>query len=823
MKSNKVNQHDDKNNDIRLFSYGLNRDLVDEDTFRGLYVANVGNMIGFCFLLALSVLFHWISPQLVWLHFCSAFICLALTAINIKWHNPRLSGRLGGVYFFFFLIASISILGGIHSPTVAWLFVIPLAAGLTIGARDAVFWTIACLFAIALLYYIDINHIYHGPGVPEKFQSVVNFILACFLMVMLGVLLVTGIRRHTLLEAQLAESIQRERDEATLAKILADTASAANEEVAFDRAVKDCLAILCHAQAWDIGHLWLVVDDSTVHPTEIWYVRDSEAIRPAIDLARTSLEPDVLVRRVVAEGRALVMSKSSQERAQWQGLMGSVLNMASQLAWPVFSGGKVTAVIEIISSHTIEFNDRTDTLLTHIALQLSHVRGRERSREDIENMAYSDVLTGLPNRYAFERDMSRLIDNARRDDSQVALMFIDLDGFKRINDSLGHPAGDELLRIVGERLRSDIRPEDIATKISDANSSLIARLGGDEFTVMLQGLQDQKSAELVAQRLLDAVSKPMRIYGTEVSINASIGIAMFPADAPNAAELLLAADAAMYEAKKIDGSSFNFVTPLLNNNVRRQRWLEAEISRGDLNAKLFLEFQTIVDASTHKRVGCEALARWRSGNELIHPTEFIPVAEKTGLIHALGQEIINKAFSAAHRLNNSLEGSEPVVPHLVHVNVSPQQFRDAAFAKKVKQSLLDNQCRPEWVIFEFTENEKLSDDPQSRNLLNELANMGIKFVLDDFGTGYASLLYLRQFPFSNIKIDQGFVRGLLENTEDKAIIQATISMAHALNLPVTAEGVESLAQAQLLHELGCDFLQGNYFGRPLELVSEFAD
>lgn len=729
-----------------------------------------------------------------------------------------LSGRLGNGYFFFVLIAIISILGGIHSPTIAWLFVIPLGAGLTIGPRDAAFWTFASILAIAFMYLIDSLDVYQGPGVPEHIQAVLNFILACFLILIFGVLLVTGLERHRILEVKLANSIKLQKNETETAQILADAASAANEEIEFERAAKDCLDILCKSQGWAAGRLWLVQEEQMIIATEIFHLEHPEGMCARMNEAAQESKNHTFARRVVDSGSGVLVSTTLGDEEQWQGSLGELMDMHSQFAWPVFSGGAVTAVIEFFSFHDIEFDERTKNLLNHVALQLSHVRGREEAREQIESMAYSDLVTGLPNRYAFEREMSRTLAAARRSGTQVALMFIDLDGFKRVNDTLGHLAGDQLLRIVGERLSNNIRSEDIAAKLSDVPHSLVARLGGDEFTVVLQGLNDFRGAELAAQRFLDAISAPMTIDGTELSIDASIGIAVYPDDAAAAGDLLLSADAAMYEAKKLEGSCFNFSTRALNESVRRQRWLETEISKKHLSDKLYLEYQPIVAATSHERVAFEALARWRHDGGVIQPEEFVPVAEKTGLIHSLGEEVIYQACVVAARLNTPVHGAISEHEIVVHANISPHQFRDASLAKKIASSLDRSGCKPQWISLEFTENSMIVDDQRCKTLLAELGGMGIRFVLDDFGTGYASLRYLRRFPFSNIKIDQSFVHGLLGNEEDRAIVQATISMAHALGLPVTAEGIESLDQAQALEELGCDFLQGNYFGMPEPLA-----
>jgi len=432
---------------------------------------------------------------------------------------------------------------------------------------------------------------------------------------------------------------------------------------------------------------------------------------------------------------------------------------------------------------------------------------RKRYQEQLEHQANYDVLTGLPNRNLLQDRLKRAV-FAQRDARPIAVVFIDLDHFKFINDSLGHTQGDKLLAIIAERLASIVREGDT-----------VARLGGDEFVLVLNDQNKEDVIFRAMQRVLNKVSEPMTIDGQELYITCSAGVSLYPADAPDVETLLKNADVAMYRAKEHGRNNFQFYTPEMNDLANERLALEHSLRRALERNELLLHYQPKVNLETGMIVGAEALLRWQHPEwGLIAPERFIPIAEETGLIVQIGAWVIRTACNQARLWQDA--GLPSVV---MSVNLSARQFRQESFVKVVTQILHETGLKPEQLEMELTESMLMHNANAAISILAGLKSIGVRLSLDDFGTGYSSLSYLSRLPIDTLKIDRSFVQHIGDQDEcDNGILaQAIISLGHSLNLTVIAEGVETGEQLQFLKAHQCDEVQGFYFCKPT-VAGEFA-
>ena len=449
------------------------------------------------------------------------------------------------------------------------------------------------------------------------------------------------------------------------------------------------------------------------------------------------------------------------------------------------------------------------TVLIHGTLQ--DVTERKQIETRIRTLAYFDNLTGLPNRLQFKEHLGRAIRRAEREHSQLAVMFLDLDRFKQINDSLGHQVGDQLLKAVAVRINSCLRGGDEVGRNSDDGVSM-ARLGGDEFTVLLTGLAHAEDAAKVAQRVVAELARTYSIEGHELFVTASLGIATYPADGRDVDTLLKNADAAMYNAKDLGRNNYKFYSRELNERAVERLALERDLHRALERGELFLHYQPQVDVASGSVAGGEALLRWSHPQRgLVPPAAFIPLAEQTGLILPIGEWVLGQACRQATAWSAAGAGALKM-----WVNVSGIQFRDRRLVGAVKTALARSGLDPKRLVIEVTESIMMEDREATLAILRELKALGIGVAVDDFGTGYSSLAYLKRFPLDTLKIDGSFVRDLDAAAErDGAIVSAIIAMGESLGLGVLAEGVETRQQAARLHEMGCNVMQGFLFSRPV--------
>ena len=532
----------------KIFSYGLADEDLSDAVYRELYMLNVAFGIGFFVSICLSVFYQWVSTTLVWFHVLSSFVSIGLFVVNIHFKNPILSGRLGCAFFFAFLFATEIILGGINSSSLAWFMVIPLAAGLSVGPRDAAFWAIASLLAIIVLYSIDVLQIYEAQVPASGHLSITNLVLNVFLFLVLGVLVVIGVNRYEILEAELARSVAKQEDEASIARILSETASAANEETNFTRAGKECLEIICSAQNWQIGRLW-EVKETALFATSVWYFENPNLMQLKLSTIDESIDPKALARRAVQTDFAVLVSDTPADSEQWQGSFGEALGMRSQFAWPIFADGKVAAVMELFSENLIEYDHRTDNLVSHVATQLAHVRERELSREKIQQMAYLDHVTGLPNRFAYERELARILGRARRTENSVYVLFIELSNAKWIIDFFGHATSDQYLRHIGqllEKINQIDLPEEFGV---DPEDRVVARLSGDQFALVFAGMRSAHTHAEISEYIAAKLSSKPQFAQPEISTDIIIGIAQYPQDGTGAVELNRIATSQLAAAK----------------------------------------------------------------------------------------------------------------------------------------------------------------------------------------------------------------------------------------------------------------------------------
>jgi diguanylate cyclase (GGDEF)-like protein len=439
---------------------------------------------------------------------------------------------------------------------------------------------------------------------------------------------------------------------------------------------------------------------------------------------------------------------------------------------------------------------------------LVDITDRKTAEERIQFLAYYDSLTELPNRTLLKDRLAKALASAKRHREKAAVLFLDLDRFKNINDSLGHSYGDLLLQELSTRLQTSAREQDT-----------VARLGGDEFVLILTSIKEAADAAIAAERIINAVTKEFVLRGQLLNVTCSIGISMFPDHGEDVETLIKNADAAMYCSKDGGGNNFRFFSEEMNAQVSERLTLENSLHMAMEKQQLFLVYQPEIDVLTGSVTACEALLRWKHPElGMVPPDKFIKIAENSGLIVPIGEWVLRTACAEARRWQTDSALAIPVA-----VNVSAVQFRQDGFAQMVREVLQDTGLDPKLLELELTESLLLSNEDVVFQVLGQLQAMGLKLAIDDFGTGYSSLSYLKQFPVSKLKIDRSFIRDLGTNDDDDAAITAAIiTMAKCLHLKVTAEGVENETQLSLLRRHSCDEVQGYLLSRPVsaELVTE---
>ncbi len=536
--------------------------------------------------------------------------------------------------------------------------------------------------------------------------------------------------------------------------------------------------------------------------------QDAAAARD--NLAALRLAPEILSARILLQDGSLFASyrKSGTHAptpawAHWLGLDRIEYQRPLDLDKSVVAEIHLVADLQPLRARMLGFiavvlGAALFALLIAQALMARLRRAMRHAEDNMVHMAHYDALTALPNRAFFEIHTDHILARAARGSGRVALLFFDLDNFKVVNDSLGHPVGDQLLKAVAAQLSQVVRQTDN-----------LSRLGGDEFTLLVEGA-GHRQASAVAEHLIQSLARPFVIEGHELSVSASIGIALYPEDGDTVDTLLRSADSALYAAKAAGKHTWRFFSVEMNRQAQHRLALEAGLRRALDRGEIRMYYQPIVDMASGRQTGYEALMRWTSA-ELgdVPPTLFIPVAEETGLIHALGEFALNQACARMRLWIDA--GRDDLV---VSVNVSARQFYGHDLLEHVRQALSSAELPPRHLDLEITETALMGAEREVIEILNELHALGVSLSLDDFGIGYASLSQLKRLPIHKLKIDRSFVMDIPHDGDDAAIITAIVSMADALGLAVVAEGVETAEQQAFLAELGCRRGQGYLFGKP---------
>lgn len=474
------------------------------------------------------------------------------------------------------------------------------------------------------------------------------------------------------------------------------------------------------------------------------------------------------------------------------------------VAFPVLILGKFYGVIEFFATEPRPRDEGLIRVARSIGSQVGQFIARKEAEQNLTFFANHDTLTGLPNRAMFGQRLAQALARAQRNARMIAVLFVDLDRFKVINDTLGHDAGDRLLQQVAARLRACLREGDT-----------IARQGGDEFVVLLEDIAEGTQASGAAQKILETVADPYVLGGQEFNVTASVGISIFPEDADDVQALLKNADIAMYRAKESGKNNFQFYSAQANRHSLEKLALETDLRHALDRGELHLQYQPKVCMRSGRITGVEALIRWRHPvRGAIAPAQFIALAEETGLILPIGDWVIRRACADARTwLSNGL----PPTP--VAVNLSARQFGRDGLADLIAAVLDDCGLGPALLELEITESAVMDNAERAAAVLDRLHGMGVRVALDDFGTGYSSLGYLKRFPVDSVKIDRSFIADLPRDDDDVAITCAVIAMAHSLEMKVVAEGVETAAQVTFLLDHGCDEMQGFRFSQPCDAAS----
>ncbi|MCG2750320.1 MAG: EAL domain-containing protein [Desulfobacteraceae bacterium] len=508
------------------------------------------------------------------------------------------------------------------------------------------------------------------------------------------------------------------------------------------------------------------------------------------------------------------MIKNRPENEAFENETEPIKKFGSAVGVPLLKAGKAIGVLLFCSASRYAFDDEIVKLLDHMAenvvFALNNIENeaeRKHAEAKIQHLATHDALTGLPNRLMFNQMLNHAIQSARRYNRQFAVLFIDLDRFKIINDTLGHAAGDQLLQEIAKRFRHALREVDI-----------VARLGGDEFVALIEEMNEPSRISKVAYNILSVAMKPVELMGQEYRVTASIGICMFPKDAGDEQSMMKNADSAMYCAKEAGKNNFQFYSNEFTSQSIGRMKLETNLRHALERNELSLHYQAKLDLKSGKITGVEALLRWQN-EELgsVSPMHLLPVAEETGLIVPIGRWVLKTA--CAQNVAWQRQGLPPVC---MAVNLSTRQLMNDHLLQDIKDALEESGMKPDMLELEITEGMLMQNPDRVSGILSKIKTLGVRLAIDDFGTGYSSLSHIKRFPIDTIKVDRSFIRDMMQHPEDKAITEAIIAMGKTLSLTVVAEGVEEQEQENFLREHACDEMQGYYFSKPTTPV-EFAD
>ncbi|MFL9913259.1 putative bifunctional diguanylate cyclase/phosphodiesterase [Paraburkholderia sp. RL17-337-BIB-A] len=610
-------------------------------------------------------------------------------------------------------------------------------------------------------------------------------------------------------------------------QLLEAIAGAANQMNSVQEALQFAVTHICQFTGWPLGHAYVTEtggDSCRLRPIAVWHGAQHARIH---DFLRTTEQMIFasgvgLPGRVLATGAPVWITDVTEDGNFPRSPSARYAGLKAAFAFPVLVGNEVMAVLEFFTDRISPPDEPLQRLMSQVGTQLGRVIERQRAEDRLVHRAFHDYLTELPNRAMFLDRLGRAVARQQDDpDYQFAVLFIDLDRFKVINDSLGHLAGDQLIAQVAGRFLTSLRHGDTVSRsgagagdYADSFAATLARLGGDEFTILLDDMSSPRDAEQVAQRIQDALKRPFGLEGQEVYTSASIGIATSAVRYASATDVLRDADLAMYRAKTQGKARHEVYNEAMHESAMVRLKLETDLRRALLNQEFVVHYQPIVSLKTREVAGFEALVRWqKSPSELVYPGEFIAVTEDTGLILFLGMWVLREACRTLCDWQKEFPRDPPLT---VSVNVSARQFNQPDLVKHVRQIIDETGVDPATVTLEITESVTMNDAEHAIRILSQLREIGVRFSIDDFGTGYSSLSYLHRLPLDILKIDRSFISAMSEGGESLSIVRTIMRLAKDLGIDVVAEGTETIAQLDHLNALDCEFGQGYYFSRPLD-------
>src|SRR5437773_4768640 len=569
-----------------------------------------------------------------------------------------------------------------------------------------------------------------------------------------------------------------------------------------DEGIPKIVQTICETLNWDCGARWSMDErKKAVACVEAWSIPEKAFTDFIAEVREMTFQPTHrgLVRQVWMSGTPHWIPDVSRDEGFQRAQLAAKAGLHGAFAFPVLAGNVTLAVLEFFSREIRNPDPSLLQMVRVIGSQIGQFMARKQAEENLLYVATHDTLTGLPNRYMFNQRFAHALNNAQRYRKTMALLFLDLDRFKFINDTLGHPFGDRLLQEAAARLRMCLRESDT-----------IARFGGDEFVALIEDFSEPGDVISVAQKILHALRWPFMLQGETCHLSASIGISLYPNDGADFANLLKNADIATYRAKEKGKNNYLFYSGEMNDHLSARIAKETRLQGALERNEFILHYEPKVEINTGRITGMDALIRWQHPDlGLLPPVEFIGHAEDSGLIVPIGAWVLR--IACAH--NQTLQ-SRVATPLTVSVNLSARQFEDKHLLREIERALSESSLKPNCLELEITESMVMRDTQSSKKILDGIKSMGIRLAIDDFGTGYSSLASIKRFPFDCIKIDRSFIKDIPQDPDDVAITQAIIAMAHSLRLKVIAEGVETQEQLDFLTEHGCHEFQGYFFRRP---------
>jgi diguanylate cyclase (GGDEF)-like protein/PAS domain S-box-containing protein len=583
----------------------------------------------------------------------------------------------------------------------------------------------------------------------------------------------------------------------TVTRLLAESRS-------IEEALPQVLRTICESGGWTYGQRWALNRAANLmHCAETWCAADP-ALEEFEAFNRSRMQTPGngrgLIHRVWEANTPVWVDDLAQEKQMQRASMAIKAGLHSAFAFPILVGDGFYGVMEFFGPGVRRPDAELVEIVRTMGSQVGQFMARKAAEQNLRFVASHDPLTGLFNRSMFNERLQQALAQAARFERSVALLFIDLDGFKVVNDTLGHTAGDQLLAELAMRLRATLREGDVT-----------GRMGGDEFVVLIEEFGDAAQVAEVAKKVLETISRPYPLQGRDFEVTASLGISLYPADGKDAQTLLKNADIAMYLVKQQGKNSFRFYAPQMNVHLVERLSLESSLKRALERGEMLLQYQPKVGVRDGQVSGVEALVRWQHPTQgMINPGEFVPVAEDAGLMLAMGEWVLHTACRQMRAWRD--QG----LPHLrMAINLSQRQLSQDSLIQVVREALHRTGMDASRLDLEIREDMVLRNPERAVRLLAQLKEVGVRLVIDDYGTGYSSLSYLKRLPIDAVKIDRSLIRELPRDADAAALSRGVVAMAHSLGISVTAEGVETREQWEFLHQLGCEEMQGNYFSPPV--------